>query len=283
VVACVTSVLASTGFTELIVVDQSDGPESELALSRLFDPRLRYVRTPTRGVTSGRNVGIELSRGDVIVFTDDDCRVAADWVPTLTNIFATDPEAAVVCGRVRVPDDVRQSGFTESFEPRVREWKGRFPPFGTDWGITANLAVRRDVVERIGRFDPVLGAGGPLRSGGEPDFLFRVLRSGYKIVNAREVVVDHLGVRAPGKESQRLIRGYGIGTGAALFKHVRLGDAVALRVYLGFIGANLRRISLSLLNGSGPVGLGYLLAFLSGSITSCRFRIDRDLRQYVGR
>jgi hypothetical protein len=163
----------------------------------------------------------------------------------------------------------------------VREWKGRFPPFGTDWGITANFAVRRDVVDRVGRFDPVLGAGAPLRSGGEPDFLFRVLRGGHKVVNAREVVVEHIGMRAPGKESQRLIRGYGVGTGAALFKHVRLGDGAALRVYLGFIGANLRRIASSLLHGKGPVGLGYLLAFLSGSLASYRFRIDRDLRQYV--
>ena len=41
---------------------------------------------------------------------------------------------------------------------------------------------RRFRLDRTGAFDPMLGAGAPLRSGGEPDFLFRVLRAGMKVV-----------------------------------------------------------------------------------------------------
>jgi hypothetical protein len=228
-------------------------------------------------------LGLELAVGDVIAFTDDDCRVAPDWVASMARIFATDPDAAVVCGRVRVPEHLRELGFTENFEPHIREWQGRYPPFGSDWGITANLAVRRSVVGLVGKFDPMLGAGAPLRSGGEPDFLFRVLRAGLKIVNAAEVSVDHLGVRAPGVESQRLMRGYGVGTGAAFFKHVRLGDRDAMGVYLGFVGANVQRVCASLVRGKRPVGLGYLFSFLSGSLRSYKFRVDPRQKQYVER
>lgn len=282
VAACLETVLANTGFDELLIVDQSDGAATENVVSRYTDQRLRYVRTPTRGVTSGRNVGIELSHGDIVAFTDDDCRVMADWVPSLTAIFATDDAVAVVCGRVRVPEEIRGLGFTENFVPQVRDWQGRFPPLGT-WGITANMAVRRDVTARVGRFDPLLGAGAPLRSGGEPDFLFRVLRAGYKVVNASEVVVEHLGVRAPGRESQRLMRGYGIGTGAAFFKHVRLGDTAAVGVYLSFLRASVSRVWTNVIHGTRPLGLGYLLGFLWGSLLSYRFGIDRDHRTYVSR
>ncbi|HVW30877.1 MAG TPA: glycosyltransferase family A protein [Polyangiaceae bacterium] len=281
--ACVETILRNTGFEELFVVDQSDGTDTEDALAKYRDPRLHYVRTETRGVTNGRNLGAELSSGDIVAYTDDDCRVAGDWVPALTRIFASDPEAAVVCGRVRVAEEVRDLGFTESFEPQVREWKGKYPPFGRDWGITANLAVRKSVLAKVGMFDPMLGAGAPLRSGGEPDFLFRVLRSGFKIVNASEVVVDHLGVRAPGKDSQKLIRGYGAGTGAAFYKHVRMGDLDALGVYLGFLGANVRRVAANVVRGKRPDGLGYLLSFLSGSVASYKFRVDRHQRLYVQR
>jgi len=56
-------------------------------------------------------------------------------------------------------------------------------------GITANLSLRRSVIERVGKFDPLLGACAPLSSGGEPDMLFRVLRAGHKVVNASEVQV----------------------------------------------------------------------------------------------
>src|SRR5258708_31619083 len=77
IVPCVASVLATMSFRELIVIDQSDGDATEKGLSQFSDPRFRYVRTDTRGVTLARNLGIDLSRGDIIACTDDDCRVAA--------------------------------------------------------------------------------------------------------------------------------------------------------------------------------------------------------------
>jgi hypothetical protein len=145
------------------------------------------------------------------------------------------------------------------------------------------MGVRRSALSRIGVFDPMLGAGAPLVAGEEPDFLFRTLRYGFTVVNASEVTVDHLGVRAPGAESQKLLRGYGAGTGAALFKHVRLGDRAGMGVYLRFLGHNALRVGANVLRGQRPTGAGYLGAFVSGSIASYRFRVDRARCQYVGR
>jgi glycosyltransferase involved in cell wall biosynthesis len=280
-IACVKTILANDGFDQLFVIDQSDGDQTEAAIATLDDARVRFIRTESRGVTRGRNLGAELAQGDVIAFTDDDCRVAPDWIPALTRIFANDPEVAAVCGRVRVAEAVKDLGFTEKFEPHERVWQGRYPPFGRDWGITANLAVRLDVLARVGKFDPMLGAGAPLRSGGEPDLLFRVLRDGFKVVNASEVSVDHLGVRKHGEESRKLIRGYAIGTGAALFKHIRVGDIAALRVYLGFVAANARRACANLVRLKRPDGLGFLLFFLAGALASYKYRVDRSSRQYM--
>jgi len=278
---CWASILENQGMLELIVVDQSDGGATEEALSSLTDPRLRYVRTAARGVTSGRNLGIESSRGDVVAFTDDDCRVPRDWVERLTRIFGADPDAAVVCGRVRVPPEIWNGGYASSFEPRERVWQGRFPPPNSDWGITSNLSVRRPVLASVGVFDPVLGAGAPLLSGGETDFLFRVLKAGRKVVNASEVEVDHLGVRRPGAETRDLIRGYGVGISAALMKHVRLGDAGAIRLYLRWLGWLVRVVASNLVRGRRPLGVGFALSFLAGARASFRFRIDRVRRLYV--
>jgi Glycosyltransferases, probably involved in cell wall biogenesis len=107
--ACARAILTLDGFTDLIFVDQSDDRATEEELSRIDDPRLRYVRTDTRGVTNGRNIGMSLSRGDIVAFTDDDCRVRPDWVQRTLDVFAADPEVAVVCGRVVVPDEVENS------------------------------------------------------------------------------------------------------------------------------------------------------------------------------
>src|SRR5258706_11781700 len=109
--ACVRSILSRDGFAELIVVDQSDDRSTELAMAALPDPRLRYVSSTLRGATNGRNVGIEASSSEIVAFTDDDCRVAPDWAASIGRIFATDREAAVVCGRVRVPEELAKNGY----------------------------------------------------------------------------------------------------------------------------------------------------------------------------
>jgi GT2 family glycosyltransferase len=281
--ACARSILAIDGFADLIFVDQSDDHSTEEELSRIDDPRFRYVRTDTRGVTNGRNLGMSLSRSDIVAFTDDDCRVRPDWVQRTIDIFAADPQVAVVCGRVVVPDEIQKLGYAEGFEPQEREWQGRYPPLGRDWGITANFSIRLSVLDRVGLFDPMLGAGAPLRSGGEPDFLFRVLRGGFKVVNAREVVVDHYGVRKPGDEFKKLIMGYGAGTASAIYKHVRLGDPAGIVVYLRFLTSAILVVVGNVLRLKRPTGTNYLRAFLSGTLASYRFPVDRKSRQYIER
>jgi glycosyltransferase involved in cell wall biosynthesis len=281
VVPCAASILQNTDALEIIFVDQSDDMQTADALATLHDPRLRCVRSELRGVTNGRNLGIDLSQGEIVAFTDDDCRAPANWVASLARIFATDPQAAVVCGRVTVPEELEKQGFVTGFEPRVREWQDRYPPPDSDWGITANLALRRSVIERVGPFDPLLGAGGILRSGGEPDFLFRVLRAGMKVVNASEVEVEHLGVRAHGDDSARLLKNYAAGTAAAFLKYVRLGDLDGTAIYLKHLAGCGHLILTNLAHLHRPVGFGYTLAFLSGSVASLRYRVDKKARVYT--
>jgi glycosyltransferase involved in cell wall biosynthesis len=280
-IACVRSIVRADGFAELIVVDQSDDRATGDALAAVGDRRVRYLASELRGATNGRNAGVEASSGEILAFTDDDCRVSPDWTAGIARIFATDRDVAVVCGRVEVPAELAKHGYAVSFEPEVREWQGRFPPPGRDWGITANFAVRRSVFARVGPFDGLLGPGAPLVCGEEPDFLFRVLKAGLKVVNAREVEVEHLGVRAHGAESSRLWHVYAAGTGAAIFKHVRLGDRDAIALYLRHLGGCARLVSTNVLHLHRPIGIGYTLAFLSGAMASLKFRIDRERRLYI--
>ena len=283
VVECAKSLIVCGGFDELLFIDQSDGVETANVVEGLGDARIRCVRSDLRGATNGRNLGIELESSAIIAFTDDDCRVAPDWTARIRDAFESDAETAVVCGRVHVPEELAREGFAMSFEPLVREWQGRFPPPDRDWGITANLSVRRSVLDKVGRFDPFLGPGAPVLCGEEPDLLFRVLDRGLKVVNATEVEVTHLGIRAHGEESRQLWDIYGAGTAAALFKHVRLGNAKAMRLWLQHLTTMARVMTGNLLTGTRPIGARYTLSFLSGTRRSLRFDIDRGRRVYRGR
>ena len=58
-------------------------------------------------------------------------------------------------------------------------------------GATANAAVRRDVLERVGPFNEVLGAGRPTGVGEDTEYFYRVLRGGGAIVYQPTAVVLH--------------------------------------------------------------------------------------------
>ncbi len=280
IMACVPTILANSELYELLVIDQSSDASTEEALKPFAHPKLRYVHSDQRGVTNGRNLGMELSRGDAIAFTDDDCRVPPDWVAQIATLFENDPDASVICGRVLIPAE-HGDGFTTSFEPVVRDWQGKYPPVDRDWGITANFALRKEVLQHIGPFDPVLGAGAPLRSGGEPDFIFRALKAGMKVVNAKEVVVSHFHARAEGEASKKLLSNYAAGTAAAFLKHVRLGDLDAAGIYCKHLTSCAKLMLVNAAHFHRPLGIGYTLAFLEGSVKSLAYRVDKKRRLYV--
>lgn len=67
---------------EIIVVDNGseDGTPDLLAGWAERDPRVRAVREERLGRSRALNTGLEVARGDVVLFTDDDVLVGAGWV-----------------------------------------------------------------------------------------------------------------------------------------------------------------------------------------------------------
>jgi glycosyltransferase involved in cell wall biosynthesis len=278
---CVASILANPGSFELVLIDQSDADATELAVrSYLRDPRFRIVRTTTRGASNARNLGVSETSRPLIAFTDDDCRVAADWLEQVAKIFAADPAADILYGRVTMPKHLQGKGFAADFEPHRREYQGEFPAVDVPWGIGANMSVRRSLFERIGGFDVLLGPGAPFNAGEEFDLMIRALASGSKVVNAAEVQVEHVGVRE-GNDASKLMRGYGVSVGATLAKHVRLrtpnstGLALDWVIHFGFAGLR------NALSGKRPTGLGLVAGMLEGMYLSSKRQIDHERHVYV--
>ncbi len=277
---CVASILACTGPPfEVIVVDQSDDRLTEEVLAPfLGDARLRYLRSETRGVCAARNLGIAASCGEILACTDDDCRVSPDWLERLGEAFERRPEAAVLCGRVVVPEELIRNGYAVSYPAEIGELtiesmrRGSFP-------LTANLALRRETATRVGPFDEALGTGGPLRSGGEPDFLLRVLRCGLRIFDVPEAQVVHLGIRT-GRARDKLMCKYVFGTGAAMAKHARLGDPWGLDLLGAYLRFFIRQALRNLLRTGWPRGVGVAASLVAGALLSLRFRVDAQSRLY---
>jgi glycosyltransferase involved in cell wall biosynthesis len=139
--------LGAEQFEIIVVSDGVDAETYEVVRSlRAFHPEISigFFETPQRkGPASARNLGWKHAKGELIVFTDDDCIPSAKWLLNYRNAFESYRRGPVsFSGKVIVP----------------------VPPVPTDYEknishleqadfITANCACSREVLELTGGFD----------------------------------------------------------------------------------------------------------------------------------
>src|SRR5258705_6599535 len=86
---------------EVIVADNrpDEGPERAAHWRRLMaDTRVTVVAEPLTGSSAARNRGIQVARGEVIAFLDDDAVPVPGWLMAVGRRFALEPETDAVTG-----------------------------------------------------------------------------------------------------------------------------------------------------------------------------------------
>ena len=222
IVATLDSIFANDSCKlEVVVVDQSDGRETEAAVERFTGrPDFHYVRSETQGCSAGRNIGVARVSRELIAFTDDDCLVASDWLKNIANAFKQDPSVAVVFGGVEGPVTHDGSLVVTTYEPsRPFLARGLAGKHRVE-GIAGCMAVRRTVWFALGGFDELMGIGAPLLAGEEVDFTIRTLTEGHFVSESPAVRVVHTG-SVPSLDVPALVGRYWFGAGAAFGKSLK--------------------------------------------------------------
>jgi cellulose synthase/poly-beta-1,6-N-acetylglucosamine synthase-like glycosyltransferase len=82
---------------EAIVVDDGGGESALEPLLTSLGNRLeiRLIRRVRGGPAAARNTGADQARGELLLFTDDDCRPAPDWLRRLAEEHADAPDVAI--------------------------------------------------------------------------------------------------------------------------------------------------------------------------------------------
>ena len=200
--------LASLSYPELdvLIIDNAPSTSATEQLVREHYPQFRYIREPRPGLDWARNRAIAESASEIIAFTDDDVVVDAHWVSALSARFAEDPDVMAVTGLV-VPYELEfdsqvlfelYGGFGKGFD---RKWYrlDRTMPRGHErfhigagiFGTGANMAFRRRLFDRIGRFDPALDVGTVTNGGGDLEMFFRTVEEGFTLVYEPRAMVKH--------------------------------------------------------------------------------------------
>ena len=261
--AAVESVLANAAppFELLVIAQGTDADWAREALAVLpeqlrNDPRLRIVHDPRRGVSRARNLAVKEAAGELILFTDDDCVVAADWVAAHVACYRERPDIALIFGMVNPPAwYTGAEGMVPTFDPSSNRNMARVRR-GIVFGMNANMSVRRALFEQVGPFDELLGVGAPLESAEDLDLSLRTYAAGL-ITHAdhRPVVVHAGGVRGLGRESRKLWQRDGVGLGAAVAKALRSGQLRAASAPLSVLVSMWRDALVKVARGQRPFGL----------------------------
>jgi len=121
-----------------------------------------------------RNIGWKRGSGRYVAFIDDDCLAEQDWIESLQKVFSEN-EIGGIEGGITTTDE---NGEKIDFNPPNRFRWNRFK--------TANLAVRRDVLEEIGGFDERYHMHRE-----DTDLAWRVIDAGFKMAWAPQCRVHH--------------------------------------------------------------------------------------------
>ncbi len=171
---------------ELVVVDNASTDATPETVSRF--PSIRYVREDRLGLSHARNRAMEVSRGEWLLFVDDDVIPAAGWVSAYRR-FSTEasPNCAFVGGRVYPcyeidpPPELSEGiqymqgvwGLAEpgNYHDRILGNDSQFP-------VGANFGGRREEFLKF-RFSPDYGRKGQVLRGFEETlFLKSLVESG---------------------------------------------------------------------------------------------------------
>jgi glycosyltransferase involved in cell wall biosynthesis len=271
-IACIDSVLGQEPppAQMVVVVDHNDALLADLR-ARL-PKAVEIIPNPdARGLSSARNTAIARSRGDYIVFIDDDAVAHDRWLARLLLAFR-DPAVIGAGGHARpLWAQPPPSWFPPEFLWVVGCSYTGLPETGTVRNpLGCNMAFRATVFRSAGMFNPAIGRLGSLPLGCEETEL--CIRATRVVPNAAIVLVagaeiDHHVPRSRATVSYLLRRCFFEGISKALVRG--LGDQRSLdteRTYLrealpSRVRSGLRRAA----GGHITEGFG-LIAALAGSV-----------------
>ena len=150
-------------FFEVIVIDNGSTDDTKKIVT-LFNQRiknLRYYYEETPGLHVGRNLGLEVSAGNILAYLDDDVTVHSSWASAITSRFGSDENIVLVGGPCLPHWEVTPPDWINDFVIAKNEgWKlnqlslidlGPIPKFISALDVYGcNFSIRKDVL-----FEPV--------------------------------------------------------------------------------------------------------------------------------
>ncbi|MBU2634011.1 MAG: glycosyltransferase family 2 protein [Nanoarchaeota archaeon] len=157
---------------EIIIVDDGSNDGTKEMLNGIKNKKLKFITQENLYPAVARNNGVKISKGEIIVFTDDDCIANKNWLKEIKKCFEENKDIIAVEGKTTSFD-------TTPFTKQVINEKGRRY-------ATCNMAVYKKTFLEINGFDEDY----PFGTLEDQDLAARILREG-KIKFCDRAIIVH--------------------------------------------------------------------------------------------
>ena len=171
---------------EIVLVDQNEDDRLAGLVATFGSMPIVHVKA-VRGLSSSRNKGLSLARGDIIGFPDDDCHYPASLLERVRQRFVSALDLELITGRTT--DTLGNNSLSPSLKhdaqiDRWNVWKCG----SSEHPLCAPVSDRRGL-----KFNEELGVGAssPFQSGEETAFLLDAIGKGWRGKYFRDLVVYH--------------------------------------------------------------------------------------------
>lgn len=187
---------------ELLVIDQSEShDEPTTAYLESIADKIRLIKPPFANLPAARNFSFNHTRGEIIVFFDDDMDVPPDTLSKLAKTYRDNPQISIVTGFMAVNNKVdlmKYAGY--SWGKPVQENSGLRELEVMDGGF---MSFRKTALDAIGHFDEWIGTQ-MAASGEDHEYSLRARAAGYKIYLDTSITIENRDWTVGGSERAKV-------------------------------------------------------------------------------
>lgn len=213
---------------ELILVDNGSTDDTENIMYSFQNKSqfpVHVIKEPKIGLSRARNRGLEKARGEIIIFTDDDCYLSKNYLVIASTIFDSG-EFDYCGGQIQCYDKDDAKIAVKYFKKKAFIEPYTFILAGTIQG--ANMIFSRKVTKKIGFFDTMFGHGASFACE-DIDYVARAAWAGFRGALIPDLIVlHHHGRRLP-EDIKNIWKSYEDGMVAYHMKFILRGKLIYLK------------------------------------------------------
>lgn len=220
---------------EVIIIDQNDFINLEPIVIKFTDKlNILHFKTDVKGLSKAKNKGIDLSKGAIITFSDDDCTFYPDTISSALTYLDLNPNLDIVYGRLY---DIENSKCI------MRNWSSKELTL-TKFNFHLNYsAVTCFTKVKSLRFNERFGVGSEIALGEELDYVMQSLIMGYKVNYSPQINIWHPELNVSVMPNEKVYK-YAFGYGAVFRKNL---DKNYVIIFVMSLAYQLIRLFLNLI------------------------------------